>query len=335
MSETTDTAWPRHNPMGAVYPTETIDRMGAALGIGRGDFVLDAGGGANPLPEASVVVEADLASGHDRDGRVIRTDQRWLAGDLESLPFRDDAFDYAYCSHVLEHVRDPARACEELMRVAARGYIETPRKMAELVAGYPSHRWLVDVVDGVLTFERRWFIEHPLQNLALAHILKHAGARQRALVDFRNLSCVQFVWEGRFEYRVIENDNWQALFDYDNPEHAGWSHFYFALNLLANGAPPAHVRPHAALALRYVHDEAMFHALLGTCAMLAGDRSAAVDALDRAAELGCKDTSVTANRKRLRLQSEGGPCEAALPLGRGTCTPLSDGTCHCTLDTPE
>jgi SAM-dependent methyltransferase len=47
---------------------------------------------------------------------------------LESLPFRDGAFDLAYCSSVIEHVApaDRPRFASEVSRVAARVFVQTP-----------------------------------------------------------------------------------------------------------------------------------------------------------------------------------------------------------------
>ena len=42
------------------------------------------------------------------------------------MPFADKTFDYAICSHVLEHVERPDTVIAELTRVAKAGYIEVP-----------------------------------------------------------------------------------------------------------------------------------------------------------------------------------------------------------------
>lgn len=43
------------------------------------------------------------------------------AADITALPFRDESFDFAICSHVLEHVEDDRAAMTELFRVLAPG----------------------------------------------------------------------------------------------------------------------------------------------------------------------------------------------------------------------
>ena len=301
------------NVLGDVYPTETPEHMAAALGVKNGESVLDIGGGHSPLPEATVVVEYNLTSGHDRDGHTVVLDARYMEGDAQNLPFPDKSFDFAYASHVFEHVREPALACSEMIRVAQRGYIETPRKLTELYAGYPSHRWLVDVYDGVLTFERRWFIESPFQNCVLAHVHNFKGAREKALVDFRNLCCVQFPWQGDFKFAVIERPGWRDEFDYDNPTHAAWSHFYFALNLLANGDSWENVHVHSQTALGTLSKEGVFHLLDGVIHVLRGQMDEGRQSFERAQLLHCDDAALASNLNALRTDAE----HCHLPLGRG------------------
>jgi hypothetical protein len=288
--------------------------MAEALGIRHGEKVMDIGGGHCPLPEATVVVEYNLTSGHDRDGHSAAFDARYVEGDAQALPFPDRSFDFAYASHVFEHVREPALACSEMMRVARRGFIETPRKMTELYAGYPSHRWLVDVENGVLTFERRWFVESPFQNCLLAHVHNFEGAREQALVHFRNLCCVQFPWQEAFRFAIVERPGWRDEFDYDNPAHASWSHFYFALNLLANGDRWESLRVHAETALRMRPQEGVFHVLDGVLHMLrGGSLDVARQSFERALSLQCRDEALAANIDALRRDAD--LCH--LPLGRG------------------
>ena len=289
-----------------------------ALDISPDERVLDIGGGGMPLPRADVVVERYIAAAADRDNQQAPVDSRWLAGDVQALPFADHTFDVAYCAHVLEHVNDPARACEELMRVAGRGYIETPRRLTEMLHGHPTHRWLVDVIDGVLVFERRLFIESPLHNVMLAHALTDEKIYQAYLVEQRHLSCVQFAWSGRFEYAVIEPPGWQDKFDYDNVEHAGWSHFFFALNLLARQAPISYVDGHIDQARILLPKESLPALLASVLALLKGEFGHASELYNEACRLGCEDASL-GELETVLLAPESAR-KVPLPLGRGYVT---------------
>ena len=126
--------------------------------IEPGDKVLDIGSGHLPFPFATHL--ADLALS---DGRVGRAGVpfRHLDGKpvyecgVEKMPFTDKEFDFVYCSHVLEHATDPEEACRELMRVARRGYIETPTRGKDLwldTAKISNHRWAVEWSHDTLVF---------------------------------------------------------------------------------------------------------------------------------------------------------------------------------------
>ena len=163
----TDRVVPLTNWAGRCYPSfpggdEFLARV---LGITPEDHVLDVGGGAEPFHYASVVCERDLRGTDQRAGRSAKLDRRFVAGDAQALPFPDRSFDFAFSRHVLEHVADPKAACTEMMRVAARGFIETPCALSEYLVGDPTHRWLVRAEDRTLIFTPRPFVEHPFGNV--------------------------------------------------------------------------------------------------------------------------------------------------------------------------
>ena len=68
------------------------------------------------------------------------------------MPFADGAFDYAVCSHVLEHVSDPAAVAAELSRVARAGYVEVPEAASAKILDFPSHVWWCRLDGSTLVF---------------------------------------------------------------------------------------------------------------------------------------------------------------------------------------
>jgi SAM-dependent methyltransferase len=114
--------------------------------------VLDVGSGHSPCPRAHVLADAfpdDLA--HRAEALV--EDRPVIVCSVERLPFRDAAFDFAVCSHVLEHVASPARGAAELGRVAREGFIETPAYGRDILVGTGhQHRWQVVAFDDHLHF---------------------------------------------------------------------------------------------------------------------------------------------------------------------------------------
>lgn len=138
-----------------------------------GARVLDVGGGRHPLNLATHVLDlmpfAETGAHGALDPQNERrfTPETWIEHDVcgSPWPFPDKHFDFAFCSHLLEDVRDPIFVCKELIRVAKAGYIETPSRAREIFAkarffevralagampdvGFNHHRWFVEI-DGV------------------------------------------------------------------------------------------------------------------------------------------------------------------------------------------
>jgi len=135
--------------------------------------VLDIGGWADPLPRADWVIDLmpyETRGLYAREGWVEREGEpperfsadRWLVRDLcdrEPYPFADGSVDFVVCGHTLEDVRDPLWVCSEIGRIGRAGYIEVPSRLEEQAwgvagayAGWPHHRWLIDLEGDRLEF---------------------------------------------------------------------------------------------------------------------------------------------------------------------------------------
>lgn len=80
---------------------------------------------------------------HRSGSLKILNGQNLIVAEGDRLPFRDKAFDYVICSHVLEHVEDPSCFLNEISRIGKRGYIEVPSLIGEYLIPKRSHRWVV------------------------------------------------------------------------------------------------------------------------------------------------------------------------------------------------
>lgn len=192
-------ALPRQNAFGKVYPTPFEEQLVETLGIVPGDRVLAIG-----------------------DGLPTRADH--VATSFEDLP-DDQTFDFAYCADALESLDDPAAACEALMRVAKRGFLEVTHTWAALMMGAPAHQWLLEMNEGVLTFRRRRYEAPPFKNVLRGEYVRDPDFRYRYDIAYRNVSRIQLAWEGRFAYRIIDEGH---EFDYRNPLQAARSHYHSA-----------------------------------------------------------------------------------------------------------
>ncbi|HMS15860.1 MAG TPA: methyltransferase domain-containing protein [Planctomycetota bacterium] len=238
------------NEFGPNFPLDRFEDMAARLGLKPGDRVLEVGGGGNPFPAAQVVCDLTFGSSAQRNGApaCLRSDRTYVEAPVEELPFGDGEFDFVYCTQVLEHVKDPESACGELARVARRGFVEMPSRLGELTNGNPTHRWIVDLVDGVLQFTPRPFIEHPLHHFFYGLMFRDGKYRELSEGPYRNLFNIQLLFEGALPCRVLPRR--ETDFDYDRPDHAFRAHYDFALRTLSEGAPASYAYGDALEALR-------------------------------------------------------------------------------------
>ena len=217
----------------AIANLEAIKKVYLKLKPGK---ILDVGGGDQPIKMATHVV--DIQSYEERGrtckamGRVDEEEQftkeTWIQLNICDYPwpFKDNEFDFVWCSQTLEDIRDPIGVCREMMRVGKAGYINCPAKVSELIRGVkageekasweirnpttstvkkkdiakPSvadhngfwhHRWLVSLEGNKLIFE---------QKNAYACIMNFTTDKlKQILLQHPDLGRIELGWEGGFE----------------------------------------------------------------------------------------------------------------------------------------
>jgi len=73
-------------------------------------------------------------AGHRMTGNAINTRRvkNFVSCDAQHLPFKDEAFDWVYSSHVIEHVDNPFAMLREMVRVARiRVTVRCPHRLGE------------------------------------------------------------------------------------------------------------------------------------------------------------------------------------------------------------
>jgi SAM-dependent methyltransferase len=173
--------------------------------VSSDSLVLDVGSGDKPHWRADVLVDRYPGAEHagQRSGRPTAAVRRPLFdADAATLPFADGVFDYAICSHVLEHVLDPAAVVGELARVAKAGYIEVPEAASAKILDFPTHLWWCRRIGDTLHFEAksaRSFDEEIGAYIAASGVERRLAKLLDAEFDHRITSLH---WEGHVDVVV-------------------------------------------------------------------------------------------------------------------------------------
>lgn len=167
--------------------------------------VLDVGSGDGPSPAADVLCDRFVGDNTERNSPIC-LDRPFVSGDVHSLPFRDLAFDFVYCSHLLEHTRDPGRAIAELERVSRAGFVEVPSEYLERTAkSTPTHYWFVRREGDALVFTPKPAgVLDERVNRIFDQVLMNHDPLYTAFhwSRFYSLFNIGILWEGRLPHRV-------------------------------------------------------------------------------------------------------------------------------------
>ena len=178
--------------------------------------MLDVGSGDKPHWRADVLLDRypDDEFGVQRSGSAAaRTPRPLFDADAGAMPFADKAFDYVICSHVLEHVLDPAAAMSEMMRVSRAGYIELPVASSARILDFPSHLWWCSERDGALVFEAKSSLSFDPEIDAWArHEPVHADL-QKLFAKHLTSRLITFWWRDSFRCEVTGAPTAELLAD--------------------------------------------------------------------------------------------------------------------------
>jgi len=107
--------------------------------------VLDIGSGGYPFKHATHLADKFPNETTHRVEPLNRDGRPFFEVDIERLPFDKKAYDFVFCSHVLEHLNHPGDAMREIMRVGKSGYIEIPTRMSDIIFNFTfleeHHKW--------------------------------------------------------------------------------------------------------------------------------------------------------------------------------------------------
>jgi len=181
--------------------------------IKEGEKVLDIGSGGFPFPYATQLVDKFPEKTHHRYEKLKTKNLPFVQADIQELPFGDKSFDFVYCSHVLEHVEDPAKAISEIVRIGKRGFIEVPTKTSDLIFNLTRldhfHKWYINKVGNKLIFieynknELRDTGDRELFHMAHSFL---PNAFKRMYRKNKDLFTNFHLWEDKIEYIIYNKE---------------------------------------------------------------------------------------------------------------------------------
>ena len=179
--------------------------------IGPKEMVLDVGCGAHPFPYATMLVDLHTEKSEHRQEELRTDGKSFQVADINHLPFKDKSYDFVFCSHVFEHVDNPQSACEELMRVGKRGYLETPSLMTDVMFAWAKgmHKWFVIIIaDRIVFFEYNGRLIQGVRNSYWEKSIfsKKYHPLQDVLYNNMDIFNNSLMWHDYFNYSVFYLD---------------------------------------------------------------------------------------------------------------------------------
>jgi len=165
------------------------------------DLVLDVGSGDNPHVRADVLCDLHLLGSGERSGKfdLVIDGRPFVFAHACRLPFKDKAFDFIICSHLLEHVSNPAILLEELMRVGKAGGIESPSSLMEKLYGWSFHRLLINHDWDCLIIRPKPKDE---KFRIIPEEVKSSPYWRKLVEKNRKYFLVSYFWKDKIRYRV-------------------------------------------------------------------------------------------------------------------------------------
>jgi len=175
------------------------------------DAVLDIGSGGCPFPHATILADRFIEPTCHRTAKFISDGRPVVICDIHQLPFRNKSFDYLVCSHVLEHIDNPIKACEEIQRVSNAGYIETPSflKDALFAWAHGMHKWhVVSIKNCLVFFEYTERQSEGIRGSEWREIIfgDHYHPLQQSFANNQDIFNVLFEWKDSFDVLVMRLD---------------------------------------------------------------------------------------------------------------------------------
>jgi hypothetical protein len=129
----------------------TREAVMRSIPIGKGDFVVEVGGGHRPFPRSDLIIDKYPFEQAHRTADMAHTAPVIIA-DAVKMPLPDKGCDLLFASHIIEHLPHPDEFVAEIKRCSHRVYLEFPSRRRELMCAWSFHEWLVEAHETHLIF---------------------------------------------------------------------------------------------------------------------------------------------------------------------------------------
>lgn len=182
--------------------------------ISKDALVVDIGSGDKPFWRADVYVDSLSFGNVQRTTRsqTIHDIGTFVDAKVENLPFKDNAFDFSFCSHLLEHVPDPQKAIKEITRISKAGYIEVPNGVIETIQPFDSHLWFIFANKNTLFFSRK--------SKKMHDVLTENGQKYGHIIGRIEEPFIRKYWKKNVEVEIFDTFKESEKFYADNKKHA-------------------------------------------------------------------------------------------------------------------
>lgn len=185
------------------------------MNIGKKDLVLEIGPGAYPHWRSDCLVDkydpSDEVNLKEFGGKPMELHGKPLFKTNDGkLPFKDKAFDYIICSHVLEHVPEMELPVlvNEINRVAEKKYIEFPTLLYDFFYDFEVHCNFLDIIDDTIYCL-------PKQYSSLSSVKAYTSfalmVRQSQNLGIENVNPAMFAvgkeFEGNVNLEILHSEN--------------------------------------------------------------------------------------------------------------------------------
>jgi len=173
--------------------------------VKRNKKVIDIGSGHSPLIRADILCDfLPLKTSQRPVAGIYTPPNRFVVGNIQELPFRTKAFDFAYSRAVLEHIADPVKACQEISRIAKGGMLILPSYLWEIMGGSEAHLWLIKRKKDKLIFQRK-ILKHVELSSNIPANIRNSKYYEKLFNAFYGQFYINFYWENHIKVEILDN----------------------------------------------------------------------------------------------------------------------------------